>query len=52
MLGAIEAYQNDHFFISNGWAARVRSCKVIDNEVVRRLSDHGPVEMELDVAAS
>jgi len=47
-----EAYQDDHFFISNGWAARVRSCRVVDNEVVRRLSDHGPVEMELDVTTA
>jgi endonuclease/exonuclease/phosphatase family metal-dependent hydrolase len=47
-----EAYQDDHFFVTTGWASRVRSCKVIDNEVVRRLSDHGPVEMELDVTAA
>jgi endonuclease/exonuclease/phosphatase family metal-dependent hydrolase len=46
-----EAYQDDHFFITNAWASRVRSCNVIDNEVVRRVSDHGPVEMELDVTA-
>jgi len=46
-----EAYQDDHFFITNGWASRIRSCNVIDNAVVRRLSDHGPVEMDLDVTA-
>lgn len=47
---AKEPYQDDHFFISNAWASRVRSCDVIDNEVVRRVSDHGPVVLELDVA--
>jgi endonuclease/exonuclease/phosphatase family metal-dependent hydrolase len=48
---AKEAYQDDHFFIAKPWASRVRSCDVIDNEVVRRLSDHGPVVLELDVSA-
>ena len=44
-----ENYQDDHFFISKAWSERVLSCNVIDNEVVRRLSDHGPVVLELDV---
>ena len=47
-----EAYQDDHFFISKSWASRVRSCEVIDNDLVRRVSDHGPVVMELDVSAA
>ena len=44
-----ESYQDDHFFLSSEWQARVRSCDVVDNESVRRLSDHGPVVLELDV---
>lgn len=47
-----EAYQDDDFFITKEWAPRVRACRVIDNEVVRRVSDHGPIEMELDVGAT
>jgi endonuclease/exonuclease/phosphatase family metal-dependent hydrolase len=45
-------YQDDHIFITNDWTSRIRPCNVIDNKVVRRLSDHGPVEMDLDVAAA
>ncbi len=44
-------YQLDHFFISSGWAPRVRSCNIIDNDAVRRLSDHAPMLLDLDVAA-
>lgn len=47
-----EAYQDDHFFVTNAWAPRIVSCTVIDNDVVRRVSDHGPVVMELDVSTS
>jgi len=46
---AKEKYQDDHFFVTNAWASRVRSCNVVDNEVVRRVSDHGPVVLDLDV---
>ena len=31
------------------WSKRVLSCDVIDNDTVRRLSDHGPVVLELGV---
>lgn len=48
---AKELYQDDHFFISKTWASRVLSCEVKDNEIVRRVSDHGPVVLELDVGA-
>lgn len=44
-----QPYQDDHFFVSKSWASRVRSCNVVDNEIVRRVSDHGPVVLELDV---
>lgn len=46
---AKEPYQDDHFFIGETWASRVQSCSVVDNEIVRRVSDHGPVVLELDV---
>ena len=46
---AKEPYQDDHVFVSAGWADRVTSCDIVDNEVVRRLSDHGPVVFEVDV---
>jgi len=49
---AKEAYQDDHFFIAKAWTSRVRSCTVIDNELVRRLSDHGPVVLELDIGVA
>ncbi len=46
-----EQYQDDHFFLSKTWIPRATSCEVVDNEFVRRLSDHGPVVLELDVDA-
>ena len=45
-----EKYQDDHFFLTEAWVPRVRSCFVVDNEDVRRLSDHGPLVLELDVS--
>lgn len=47
-----EPYQDDHFFISEAWSQHIRSCNIIDNEVVRRVSDHGPVIMELDISTA
>jgi len=44
---AKEAYQDDHFFVSKAWAEKVRECRVVDDAVVRRVSDHGPVVLEL-----
>lgn len=46
---AKEAYQDDHFFVSESWAGRVRECRVVDDAVVRRVSDHGPVVLEIEV---
>lgn len=46
-----EPYQDDHYFITKDWAKRARSCNVIDNTFVRRVSDHGPVVLELDIIA-
>ena len=48
--GTVESYQNDHFFITKAWAPHIRTCNVIDNEVVRQLSDHGPVVLGLDIS--
>ncbi len=45
-----EPYQNDHIFVTRAWARRVSSCRVIDDNIVRRLSDHGPVLLEIDVS--
>ena len=45
----VEPYQDDHFFVSDSLGPRVRSCHVIDNEAVRVLSDHGPVELDIDL---
>ena len=42
-------WQNDYFFISNTLGDKLKSCVVIDNETVRRLSDHNPVVIELDL---
>ncbi len=44
--------QDDHVFVSAAWDTKVISCDIIDNAVVRLLSDHGPVVLELDVATS
>ncbi|MCC6651530.1 MAG: endonuclease/exonuclease/phosphatase family protein [Candidatus Eisenbacteria bacterium] len=46
---AKEKYQDDHFFVSESWAPRVQSCQTINEGVVRTVSDHGPVVLELDV---
>jgi hypothetical protein len=45
---AKEKYQDDHFFVTNAWASRVSDPNVVDNEVVRRVSDHGPVVFDPD----
>lgn len=40
-------WQNDYFFISDKLADSLHSCKVIDNEDVRKHSDHNPVLITL-----
>ena len=42
-------WQNDYFFISRKLEKHLVDCRVIDNEAVRKLSDHNPVVIELDV---
>lgn len=44
------SYQDDHFFVSQSWAPRVRGCRVINDDAIRHHSDHGPVVAEFDVA--
>lgn len=44
-------YQNDHFFTSQSFACLVRDCWVADNPLTRKLSDHGPVVLDLESGA-
>lgn len=39
----------DHLFISTGLAKRVKSCDILENEETRRLSDHNPTVMVMDL---
>ncbi|MBI3206021.1 MAG: endonuclease/exonuclease/phosphatase family protein [Myxococcales bacterium] len=47
---AKEKYQDDHFFVTARWASRVVSCEIITEGLVRTVSDHGPVVLELEVS--
>ncbi|MCY4524472.1 MAG: hypothetical protein OXB84_07015 [Halobacteriovoraceae bacterium] len=40
-------WQNDYFFISDKLKENLLSCSVIDNDKVRKFSDHNPVVIEL-----
>jgi endonuclease/exonuclease/phosphatase family metal-dependent hydrolase len=40
--------QDDHLFIDAASASQVLSCEVVDNNEVRRLSDHGPLLLVID----
>ncbi|MBN2002619.1 MAG: endonuclease/exonuclease/phosphatase family protein [Anaerolineae bacterium] len=42
-------WQNDYFFISKTLSKNLKSCVVIDDENVRRLSDHNPVVIEIEL---
>jgi len=42
-------WQNDYLFFSKQTAKGFVDCEVIDNEEVRRLSDHNPVIVTLDI---
>lgn len=42
-------WQNDYFFISKKLEKHLVDCTVIDNDIVRKLSDHNPVIIALDV---
>lgn len=47
--GSPEPWQNDYFFISKSMSENLKSCTVIDNEKVRKFSDHNPVLIELEL---
>ena len=42
-------FQDDHLFLSHNLASHVKSCYVLNNEVVRGLSDHIPLVIEIDI---
>lgn len=42
-------FQDDHLFVSHDLAGRVKSCYVLNNAVVRSLSDHISLVVEIDV---
>lgn len=42
-------WQNDYLFLSNKINSRLYSCKVDSSEVVKKLSDHNPVVIELKI---
>ena len=44
-----EPWQNDYFFISKKLEKCLTSCSVVDTDEVRKLSDHNPVIIELDL---
>jgi endonuclease/exonuclease/phosphatase family metal-dependent hydrolase len=46
---SIEAYQDDHFFVNESLGSKVVECEVIDNPTVRKLSDHAPVRLEIEL---
>lgn len=41
-------FQDDHFFTNRAVGPFVRVCVVVDDADTRRLSDHGPVTLEID----
>lgn len=45
--GQVHPFQDDHLFVSADLAPRVLSCRVIHNEITRRVSDHIPVVAEI-----
>jgi exonuclease III len=47
--GSKYPFQDDHLFVSHDLADCVKSCYVLDNEVVRSFSDHIPVVAEIGI---
>ena len=43
------AFQDDHLFVSSDLASGLKKCDVIDADVTRRVSDHIPLSIELDI---
>ncbi len=42
-------WQNDYFFVSKSISKKLISCEVVDNDKVRKYSDHNPVVITLDL---
>ena len=42
-------WQDDHLFVSHDIADKVVSCYVLNNEITRRVSDHIPVVLEINI---
>lgn len=42
-------WQNDYFFISKRLNSHLVNCEVIDNEKIRKFSDHNPVIIDLEI---
>jgi endonuclease/exonuclease/phosphatase family metal-dependent hydrolase len=46
---AVHPFQADHVFVSRSLGGRVTACDVVDTELTRRVSDHIPIVVELDL---
>jgi len=42
-------WQNDYFFISKLISKKLINCEVVDNDEVRKFSDHNPEVVTLDL---
>ena len=42
-------WQNDYFFVSKSISKKLINCEVLDNDKVRKYSDHNPVVITLDL---
>ena len=42
-------WQNDYFFISKKLSKKLLNCEIIDNDKIRRYSDHNPVIITLEI---
>jgi hypothetical protein len=44
-----EPWQNDYLFVSRKLAGNVKSCNIIDEDPVKKFSDHNPVVIKLEL---
>lgn len=47
--GQIHPFQDDHLFASDNLAEKVTSCEAINNKITRKVSDHIPLIVEIDL---
>lgn len=45
-----EPYQDDHIFVPADWKNRIVRCDVLPYDPIRGMSDHGPIELNLDLS--